>query len=228
MSFEAGGAERIIPMTQDPQTLRRHLLQLKELHESGAFDGAQYEQSKATLERRLLDLVISGAAVAPASPVAAATAPAAGPSRALLAVLAAAVVLLAAGGYWWSGSPGQAGMASVSATAGDAERDPAGGQAHAMTSEQIGSLTDKLAQRLRNSPNDADGWAMLARSYSVLGRHAEALSAYESAIALRSGDAALQADYAEARVLSMLPPPAALPLVRPPDIGSASGSPGIK
>lgn len=38
---------------------------------------------------------------------------------------------------------------------------------------------------------------MLARSYSVLGRHPEALKAYEKAVALRKDDANLLADYAD-------------------------------
>jgi cytochrome c-type biogenesis protein CcmH len=38
---------------------------------------------------------------------------------------------------------------------------------------------------------------MLARSYSVLGKHAQALPAYKKALALRQGDPTLIADYAD-------------------------------
>ena len=58
-------------------------------------------------------------------------------------------------------------------------------------------MVERLAQRLKDQPQDAEGWAMLARSYSVLGRHPEALQAYEKALALRKDDANLLADYAD-------------------------------
>ena len=53
-------------------------------------------------------------------------------------------------------------------------------------------MVERLAQRLKDQPQDAEGWAMLARSYSVLGRHPEALQAYEKALALRKDDANLK------------------------------------
>jgi cytochrome c-type biogenesis protein CcmH len=58
-------------------------------------------------------------------------------------------------------------------------------------------MTEKLSERLKAKPDDVDGWSMLARSYSVLGRHAEALKAYEKASNLRKDDATLLADYAD-------------------------------
>ena len=35
--------------------------------------------------------------------------------------------------------------------------------------EMIGQMVTGLAERLRQNPNDADGWARLVRSYAVLG-----------------------------------------------------------
>jgi cytochrome c-type biogenesis protein CcmH len=69
---------------------------------------------------------------------------------------------------------------------------------HALTSGQIDAMLDKLATRLKENPADADGWAMLGRSYAVLGRHAEALPALKKAVELRPKDATLLADYADA------------------------------
>jgi len=71
------------------------------------------------------------------------------------------------------------------------------GAAHATDSEQIAAMTEKLAARMKEQPDDAEGWAMLARSYSVLGKHPEALKAYEKAVGLRKDDATLLADYAD-------------------------------
>jgi len=59
-------------------------------------------------------------------------------------------------------------------------------------------MVEKLAQRMQKDPNDGEGWAMLARSYSVMERNEEALNAYARAVALRPDDAALLVDYADA------------------------------
>ena len=58
-------------------------------------------------------------------------------------------------------------------------------------------MVDKLAQRLKDQPNDPEGWTMLARAYMVMGRAADAVPAYEKAVALRPDDASLLADYAD-------------------------------
>jgi cytochrome c-type biogenesis protein CcmH len=68
---------------------------------------------------------------------------------------------------------------------------------HATNADQIAAMTEKLAARLKEKPEDVEGWSMLARSYSVLGRHAEALKAYAQASNLRKDDPTLLADYAD-------------------------------
>ena len=184
-------------MQDEIQTLRRQLQQLKELHAGAVLGDAQYEESRRALERKLVDLVLSSdsvtAAVAPA-----ASAPR--PSRALLVALATVVVVIAAAGYWWTGSPGQAGIAPAQTVAGESTAEGGGGpqgQPHAMSFEQIANMAEKLAERLKEHPDDAVGWAMLARSYAVLGRNDDAVPAYAKAVALRGDDAALLADYAD-------------------------------
>jgi cytochrome c-type biogenesis protein CcmH len=59
-------------------------------------------------------------------------------------------------------------------------------------------MVDKLAERLKQDPNDGEGWAMLARSYSVMERNDEALDAYAHAAALRKDDPGILVDYADA------------------------------
>jgi cytochrome c-type biogenesis protein CcmH len=76
--------------------------------------------------------------------------------------------------------------------------DAPAGTPHATNFDQIAAMTERLAVRMKEQPNDAEGWAMLARSYSVLGNHPDALKAYEKAVALRKDDATLLADYADA------------------------------
>jgi cytochrome c-type biogenesis protein CcmH len=62
--------------------------------------------------------------------------------------------------------------------------------------EQIEANVAKLAQRLQSNPNDAQGWAMLARSYSSMEKFSEAASAYAKATELNPKDADLLAEYA--------------------------------
>ena len=53
-----------------------------------------------------------------------------------------------------------------------------------------------LEKRLSREPNDPSGWALLGRSYAVLGRLEEARTAYARAYQLAPDDRALLADYA--------------------------------
>ena len=61
----------------------------------------------------------------------------------------------------------------------------------------------QLEERLRNKPNDGEGWRMLGRSYLITGNAAKAAEAYERAASLSSAkDPALELDLAEALVLT--------------------------
>jgi cytochrome c-type biogenesis protein CcmH len=161
--------------------LRSQLQTLAAQRRAGQLDEAQYTQARAPLERALADLVLTDDAVA---------LPAAGrPSRSLLATLGVAVLAIAIAGYAWKGSPG---LKPVVATAQAADPD------EQATRQQIEGMVGKLAERLKDKPDDATGWLMLGRSYSVLGRNDDALVAYEKAATLRPNDATSLADYADA------------------------------
>jgi len=177
-------------MNHTIDSLKQKLAQLKQLNASGILDDAKFEQGKAALERQILDLVLGAAPLAAGK---AAVAPAKPPVL-LLAGLTVAIVVIAAAGYLWKGMPAQ--------QQGEAEQPQmtsADGKAapHSTNAEQIVAMTEKLAERLKDKPDDVEGWSMLARSYSVLGRHADALKAYEKALSLRKDDATLMADYAD-------------------------------
>ena len=64
------------------------------------------------------------------------------------------------------------------------------------------AMVAQLAERLKINPVDANGWIMLGRSYSVLGRYSEASEAYAKALALMGENTELLADYAEVLALS--------------------------
>ncbi len=52
----------------------------------------------------------------------------------------------------------------------------------------IQQMVQRLADRLQRSPDDAEGWTLLARAYEQLGRPQDALPAYEQLERLRPGD----------------------------------------
>jgi cytochrome c-type biogenesis protein CcmH len=68
---------------------------------------------------------------------------------------------------------------------------------HTMSREQMEQMVEALAERLKNSPNDAEGWHMLARSYLAFGRLPEAAQAYDRAAALAPTNVQVLVDYAD-------------------------------
>jgi cytochrome c-type biogenesis protein CcmH len=68
--------------------------------------------------------------------------------------------------------------------------------------EQIEANVAKLAKKLESNPNDAQGWTMLARSYSSMEKFSEAAGAYAKATDLTPRDADLWAEYAFATAMA--------------------------
>lgn len=113
----------------------------------------------------------------------------------LLLALAAATFVAVVFATLWLRAPSARPATSAVAPA-PPKADAAG--AHSVASDQIAQMIDKLAARLQQQPQDPDGWAMLARSYAVSGRHAEAVPAFRQAVAQRANDPVLLADFADA------------------------------
>ena len=180
--------------------LREQLQQLAALHQSGVLGQPAYDSAREALERQLIDHVltsppaVAAAAVAPAQDPAEKTPR---PSSRLVAAVAVAVLAVAGAGYWWTGSPGlAAGTTTALASGGE------GASPHDSDQAQFAAAVDKLAAKLEAQPDNPDGWAMLARSYSRLGRFADAMPAYAKAVAQRASDASLLADYADAMAVN--------------------------
>ncbi|HKW82586.1 MAG TPA: tetratricopeptide repeat protein, partial [Burkholderiaceae bacterium] len=72
----------------------------------------------------------------------------------------------------------------------------ASADALAQAEARISGMVDRLAERLKNRPDDAEGWQMLGRSYATLGRHEHAIAAYETALKLRPDEPTLLAELA--------------------------------
>jgi len=59
-------------------------------------------------------------------------------------------------------------------------------------------MVDSLAKKVRERPDDVQGWSLLARSMAALGRFDEAAQAYEHLAKLAPRDPQVLADYADA------------------------------
>ncbi len=190
-------------MTDDISALRDQLQQLKAQRAAGALSAKAYDKARAPLERQLLDGVMAAGdtatSAATSAPTVVAAAAPARPGVRLSASLAAAVVALAGAGYWWTGSPGAPSASSPGATRSAAVTADGviAPTPQITTQEQFAAAVEQLAQRLQREPDNAEGWAMLARSYARLGRFAEAVPAFVKAVGLQANDANLLADYAD-------------------------------
>lgn len=114
--------------------------------------------------------------------------------KALAVALAVALPLAAAGLYLATGTP--------SSLAPQIAAGATGGSPHAVTPESIQGMVARLAARLRENPEDADGWVMLARSYAAIGRYPDSALAYERAAERLPGDAQLLADFADVAAMA--------------------------
>ena len=180
-------------MSTKIDTLREQLRQLDALRASGALGAEAHAESRSRLERELVAAVMEGEPVTASAPSPAPDEPAARPSRRLQAGLVAGVLVLAAIGYSITGTPGRLGAgaeATPQAATGTDGSPP-------VTEAQVAELVDRVVQRLKEKPDDATGWALLARAYSSMGRLEEAVPAFQKALALTGDDANLLADFAD-------------------------------
>ncbi|MBL8675378.1 MAG: tetratricopeptide repeat protein [Rhodospirillales bacterium] len=61
-------------------------------------------------------------------------------------------------------------------------------------------MVDGLAERLKSTPDDVEGWRRLARARAVLGEHAQAAEAYARADKLKPDDPATLSAWVESRL----------------------------
>ncbi|WP_089340491.1 tetratricopeptide repeat protein [Burkholderia singularis] len=119
-------------------------------------------------------------------------------SPALAVALALLLCVVAGGGYYWIGSPSSLPLGPNSSSPRVSGSD--GAAPRSTLPDQL--LVDQLAERMKNRPNDAEGWWMLARAYANLGKHAQAVEAYKQAAKLRPDDASMLVDYAESLAIA--------------------------
>lgn len=152
---------------------------------AGTLSDAQYQHARIELERRLLDDVVPSATAVSAPPA----------SRLPAVLVGMAVPLLAVGLYFAVGTPrALVPLAVPPHGSADSGKGP--------SAEQIEAMVAKLAERMKQNPEDPQGWAMLARSYAVMGRYEDAAAAYGKAVERVPNNAHLLADYADALAMA--------------------------
>lgn len=170
--------------TRDAVNVAVYRDQLRELEadlRAGTLAPDQHEKARGEIEARLLADV--GKGDAPAHPRR--------HTRGAALALGLAVPICALAVYVAVGNP----RALSPQAAGDAN-------AHGVSAQQFEAMVSRLAARLKENPEDPEGWMMLGRSYAVLGRFGEASEAYAKAAARTPGDAQLLADYADALAMA--------------------------
>jgi cytochrome c-type biogenesis protein CcmI len=156
---------------------RAELRALEEARAAGNLEAAEYATRRAALGEGLLS-ILDGESKRP---------------RATLYVgvaVAALVPLTALAAYRWWGSPQALGEGA----------SPFGNTAMPMPDHgaDIQAAIAKLAEKLREHPDDAEGWALLGRTYKATQHYAEARDAFRHALEAAPGDADLEREYAAA------------------------------
>ena len=172
------------PMAERQQTtlniFRDQLHELERDRDNGLLCAADFEQARSELQRRLLDEVDPVAATGQASDA----------RKSPRTVIALCLILPIAAmmGYLWLGKPQALDQQAVA--------QPQEEQA----AQEIDGMLKGLVERLKANPDDHKGWIMLARSYKVLGRFADAAEAFSHGGPVLENDPTLLSDYAEVRV----------------------------
>jgi cytochrome c-type biogenesis protein CcmH len=83
------------------------------------------------------------------------------------------------------------------AVLGNVDALTGGGAEQKVTQADVERMVASLAAKLEQNPTDYKGWVMLARSYKVMGRTAEAEKAFDRALPMVDADPQLLADYAD-------------------------------
>ena len=158
-------------------------------------DDAQNEarRRRKALEAAHADGILTDAEYAAKCAALAQAAPASAPARtrtgfavalAVALLLPAAAILL----YWQLGAPRALDPANLVARSGEGA--------------DIEAAIAQLAEKMKQDPDNAEGWALLGRAYKSTRRFAEARDALKRAHDLLPDDADLMVEYAETLVLS--------------------------
>jgi len=144
----------------------------------GTLDNVQYEAARAELQKRVLEEAGERGGTAAGKGRG---------SRVTAVLIALALPAAAAALYGVLGQP--MGIGAPKRTVPDDTP---------VSVEDFKTMTEQLAARMQQNPNDAAGWVMLGRAYKALERHPDAVDALAKAYALQPGEAEVMVEYAEA------------------------------
>ena len=150
---------------------KEEIAKLEKERAEGLIDGAAYEISHAEMRQRLFQDTSEDDGVAVLG----------SPKKTIIA-LTIFIPVIAAAMYFWLGS---------------AQQIADGGAKQQVAQQDVEKMVAGLAAKMQQDPTNLKGWAMLARSYKVMGRPKDAEKAYDRAGAYLDGDAQLLADYAD-------------------------------
>jgi cytochrome c-type biogenesis protein CcmH len=169
--------------------LRRELRELSEANSAGGLQPAQYAAKRAALGEALLVYLDSRPKHTAAQ---------------IYAALALGIVvpLAAFGAYHWVGAPqgllGPAAASGSRASTPDDQGAAGGAPVPVDHGVDMQAAIARLADKLRQHPDDAQGWALLARTYKATQHYPEAREAFKHALEAAPGDAGLEREYAAA------------------------------
>ena len=168
---------------------RDQLAELESDLRSDVLSKEQYDQSKRELQQRMIQDVPEGESLA--------TMVITSSNRgniATITVLMLAIPLMAVSLYLWIGN-----TKGLTPQPIPEQQSPMSGSGPESESghQNFSSVLDSLIARLREQPNDVEGWIMLGRTYAIMQRFNEAKIAYEQVIALSPESPELLVDYAD-------------------------------
>ncbi len=165
--------------------------QLKEMEAdraNGLLSEEQFQAARLELEARLADDAIS-AGDAPE--------PGRAGNRKLGYSLGAAIPVAAFGLYFLLGNP-----TSLIAIADAQANAVQAGMTNVPGGHDIMKMIQQVEEKTKINPNDGEAWAMLGKTYAVVGHWPEALHAYEKAIKLLPEKPSVMTGYAEALAIT--------------------------
>jgi cytochrome c-type biogenesis protein CcmH len=146
----------------------------------------QYEQSKRELQQRMLEDIPQGETMA-------ATLMSGNRNVTTITLTTLAVPLLAVSLYLWLGNT----KALLPQTAVEHPAMSSAASSPESGHQDFSSVLENLIARLRDQPDDIEGWLMLGRTYAMMQRFNEAKEAYEKVLALSPDNAEVLTDYAD-------------------------------
>lgn len=186
------------PFVSRAALLRDQLSTLQQLESDGLLSAEAAAPKRSALKEELLKLVEQSAAPQRSAPAL--------PAILVLAVLLPLLTVIL---YQRFGTPNALHFTSSAPTASASTASTGAGTTPATAPQQQGpdlaKAAESLAARLADTPEDVEGWTLLARTWQELGEFEKARDAYARVYKLKPEDPELLVDYAQSLGLASNP-----------------------